>query len=209
MSNQPPNYFFAIQVKSAQIERKASEVQNYMINIDPSLSQALIQHSTFHVTLMVIHLKNNSEIELTKNAFAKAISAFQQELSEDQIILDFQGVGEFSEQILYAQLNNEAEFKARLSPLLERITKEISKTGIQLADQECWKPHLTLVNLRKVARLRRMAKKLPPSITPIFKNMKFGFETAKSIQFCSMNSPKNEENYYQILSEIKFNKETN
>jgi len=158
---------------------------------------------------MVIHLKNNSEVELTKNAFAKAISAFQQELSENQIILDFQGVGEFSEQILYAQLNNETEFKARLSPLLDRITKEISKTGIQFANQACWKPHLTLVNLRKVARLRRMAKKLPPSITSIFKNMKFGIETAESVQFCSMRSTKNEENYYEILSEIKFDKKTN
>ena len=159
MSNHPPNYFFAIQVKSAQIKRKASEIQNYLIELDPSLSQALIQDSTFHVTLKVIHLKNNSEVELMKNAFARAISTFQQELSENQIILDFQGVGEFSEQILYAQLNNETEFKASLSPLLEKITEEVSKTGIQLANQECWKPHLTLVNLRKVARLRRMAKK--------------------------------------------------
>ena len=36
--------------------------------------------------------------------------------------------------------------------------------------------------------------------------MKFGIETAESVQFCSMRSPKNEENYYQILSEIKFDK---
>ena len=117
MSNHPPNYFFAIQVKSAQIKRKASEIQNYLIELDPSLSQALIHKRTFHVTLKVIHLKNNSEVELMKNAFVRAISAFQQELSENQIILYFPGVGEFSEQILYAQLNNETEFKARLSPL--------------------------------------------------------------------------------------------
>ena len=98
-----------------------------MIELDPSLSQALIQQSTFHVTLKVIHLKNNSEVELMKNAFVKAISAFQQELSENQIILDFQGVGEFSEQILYAQLNNETEFKARLRPLLEKLLKKSVK----------------------------------------------------------------------------------
>ena len=112
MSNPPPNYFFAIQVKSAQIKRKASEIQNHLIEIDPSLSQALIQHSTFHVTLKVIHLKNNSEVELMKNAFTRAMTAFQQEFSENQILLDFQGVGEFSEQILYAKLNNETELSS-------------------------------------------------------------------------------------------------
>ena len=36
--------------------------------------------------------------------------------------------------------------------------------------------------------------------------MKFGIEIAESVQFCSMRGPKNEENYYEILTEIKFDK---
>ncbi|XP_065570155.1 uncharacterized protein LOC136033282 [Artemia franciscana] len=127
MNNLPPNYFFAIQVKSAQIKAKASEMQNHLIENDPSLSQALIEHSTFHVTLKVIHLRNNSEVELMKNAFTRAMSEFQKEFSKNQIQLDFQGVGEFSEQILYAKLNNEKEFKARLSPVLEKLMKKSVK----------------------------------------------------------------------------------
>jgi len=206
--NSRKNYFFAIQVKSTQIKANASEIQNHLIENDPSLSQALIEHNSFHNTLKVIHLKNNSEVEVIKNAFTRAMSPFQQEFSENQILLDFQGVGEFSEQILYAKLNNEKEFKARLRPVLEKIAKEVGKSGIQFANQECWKPHLTLVNIRKVSRLRRMAKKLHPSLTSVFKNNKFGVELATSITFCSMQGPKNKENYYEILTEIKFDQTT-
>ena len=208
MSNLPPNYFFSIQEKSAQIKAKASEIQNHLIENDPSLSQNLIEHNSFHIILKVIHLKNNSEVELMKNAFKWAKIAFQQEFSENQILLDFQGVGEFSEQILYTKLNNETEFKARLRPVLERISKKVSESGIQFLNQDCWKPHLTLVNIRKVSRLKRMAKKLHPSLTSVFKNTKFGVELATSIQFCLMQGPKNEENYYEILTEIKFDQTT-
>ena len=134
------------------------------------------------------------------------MSPFQQEFSKNQILLDFQGVGEFSE---HAKLNNEKEFKARLRPVLEKIAEDVGKSSIQFANQECWKPHLTLVNIRKVSRLRRMAKKLhPPPLTSDFKNTKLGVELATSIQFCSIQGPKIEENYYEILIEIRFDQNT-
>ena len=129
---------------------------------------------------------------------------FQQEFTSNQLHLDFQGIGKFYEQILYANLNNENIVKARLGPVLEEITKEISKSGIQFANQESWKPHLTLVNLRKVPKLRKEARKVHPSLTSDFKNMRFGGELVQGVQLCSMNRPKSRENYYKIISEVRF-----
>ena len=89
MKEPPPNYFLAIQIKKAQIRTKASELQNHMIEKDPSLTKAIIKHSSFHLTLKVLHLKNNGEVELTKNAFVRAMESFQQKFTSNQLHLDF------------------------------------------------------------------------------------------------------------------------
>ena len=83
----------------------------------------------------------------------KAIDKYEQEFTNEQLYLDFQGIGEFFEQNLYAKLDNENIVKARLNPVFEEIIKEITKSGVQLANQERWKPHLTLVDIRKVQSL--------------------------------------------------------
>jgi len=87
-------------------------------------------------------------------------------------------------------LNNEDIVKACLYPVLEEITKEITQSGVQLANQESWKPYLTLVNIRKVNKLRKEARKLHSSLTSDFKNMKFGRELVQSMQLLSMTGPK-------------------
>ena len=164
----------------------------------------MIKQSSFRLTVKVLHLKNSSKVELASNAFVKAVENFRQEFTSDPLYLDFQGIGEFFEQILYEKLNNENIVEAGLNPVLEEITKEITKSSVRLTNQESWKPHLTLVNIRKVNKLRKKARKLHPSLTSDFKNMRFGGELVQSIQLLSMDGPKSKENYYEIISEIKF-----
>ena len=204
MKEPQPNYFLAIQIKNAQIRINASILQNHIIEKDPSLAKALIKQSSFHLTLKVLHLKNISEVELARNAFVKAVEKYQQEFTNDQLYLEFQGIGEFFEQILYAKLNNENIVKARLNPVLDEITKQITKSDVQLAKQESWKPHLTLVIIRKVNKLRKEARKLHPSLTADFKNIRFGRELLQRIQLLSVTGPKSKENYYEVISEIIF-----
>ncbi|XP_065571550.1 uncharacterized protein LOC136034345 [Artemia franciscana] len=190
MKEPPANYFLAIKIKNVQITINASILQNHIIEKDPSLGKAIIKQNSFHLTLKVLHLKNSSEVELKRNAFVKAVEKNQQEFTNDQLYLEFQGIGEFFEQNLYAKLNSENIVKTRLNPVLEEITKEITKSGVQLANQESWKPHLTLVNIRKVNKLRKEARKLNSSLTSDFKNMGFGRELVLSIQLLSMTGPK-------------------
>ncbi|XP_065567294.1 A-kinase anchor protein 7-like [Artemia franciscana] len=146
---------------------------------EPTLAKALIKQSSFHLTLKFSLLKYSSEVELAS-------------------------IEEFLEKILYAKLDNENIVKARLDPVLAEITKEITKSDVQLANQESWKPHLTLVDIRKVNKLRKEARKLHPSLSSDFKNMGFGRELVQSIQLLSMTGPKSKENYYEIISEIIF-----
>jgi len=61
-----------------------------------------------------------------------------------------------------------------------------------------------LVNTRKVNKLRKEARKLHPTLTAEFKNMRFGRELAQSIQPLSMTGTKSKENYYEVISEIIF-----
>ena len=199
-----PNYFLAVQVKSAQIRMNASILQKPIIEKNPTFTKALIKQSSFHLTLKVLYLKNNNEVEQVKSAFVKAIEKYERDFTNEKLYLDFQGIGDFFEQILYAKLENEDVVKTRLNPVIEEVTKKITKSSVQLANQESWKPHLTLVDLRKVKKLRKEARKLHPSLSSNFKNMRFGRELVNSIQLLSIFGPKSKENYYEIISEITF-----
>ncbi|XP_065583901.1 A-kinase anchor protein 7-like, partial [Artemia franciscana] len=176
MKEPQPNYFLAFQIINAQIRINASILQNHIIEKDPTIAKALIKQGSFHLTLKVLHLRNSSEVELARNAFVKAVEKYQQEFTNEQLYLDFQDIREFFEEILYAKLDSENIVKASLNPVLEEIAKEITKSGVQLANQESWKSHLTLVDIRKVNRLRKEARKLQPSLSSNFKNMGFGWE---------------------------------
>ena len=79
---------------------------------------------------------------------------------------------------------------------------------MQIVNQENWKPHLTLVDLRKVKKLRKEARKLHPSLTSNFKNMKFGRELVNGLQLLSIFGPKSQENYYEIIAEVTFEQNT-
>ena len=72
-----------------------------------------------------------------------------------------------------------------------------------MANQESWKPHLRLANVRKVLKLRTEAKRLHPSLTSDFKNTRFEGKLVQEIQFCSINGPKSRKNYYEVISEIR------
>ena len=182
----------------------ASILQKNIIEKNSTLTKALIKQSSFHLTLKVLHLKINSEVEQVKNAFVKAIEKYERDFTNEKLYLDCQGIGDFFEQIIYAKLENENVVKTRLNPIIEEITNEITKRGIQLANQENWKPHLTLEDIRKVNKLRKESQKLHPSLSSNFKNMRFGRELVKSIQLLSIFGPKSKENYYEIISEVIF-----
>ena len=186
----------------------ASLMQKHVIETNPMLTKALIKQNSFHLTLKVLHLKNNTEIEHVKSAFVKTIEKYRQNFTNEKLYLDFQGIGDFFEQIIYAKLENEEVVKTRLNPIIEEISKEITKSGVQIVNQENWKPHLTLVDLRKVKKLRKEARKLHPSLTSNFKNMKFGRELVNGLQLLSIFGPKSQENYYEIIAEVAFEQNT-
>ena len=157
-----PNYFLAVQVKNPQIRMNASILQKHVIETNPMLTKALIKQNSFHLTLKVLHLKNNTEIEQVKSAFVKTIEKYRQDFTNEKLYLDFQCIGDFFEQIIYAKLENEEVVKTRLNPIIEEISKEITKSGVQLVNQESWKPHLTLVDLRIVKKAKERGTKTSP-----------------------------------------------
>jgi len=47
----------------------------------------------------MIQLKNNNEVELTKNAFVRTVCKYRQKFIRNKIQIAFQGLGTFYEQI--------------------------------------------------------------------------------------------------------------
>ena len=58
-----PNAFVSVRVPSWRIKSKLQEVQDYMVETEPCLKSCLVSLDKLHVTMMVLRLKDEEEIE--------------------------------------------------------------------------------------------------------------------------------------------------
>lgn len=57
-----PNAFVSIRIPSSQIRSKLEEIQQAMVEFEPSLKSSMVSLDKLHVTLMVLKL-NQEDIE--------------------------------------------------------------------------------------------------------------------------------------------------
>ena len=62
-SRQAPNAFVAVRIKSPEVHSKVAAMQEAMVKFDSGLSAAMVSTKKLHLTLMVMALKNDGDIE--------------------------------------------------------------------------------------------------------------------------------------------------
>ena len=75
----------------------------------------------------MIHLKNNNEVERTKNAFVRTVCKYRQEFIRNKIRIAFQGLGIFYEQNLYDKNCAKFEGTQKLLNQFEKSNADIEK----------------------------------------------------------------------------------
>ncbi|XP_074165926.1 A-kinase anchoring protein 7 isoform X3 [Sminthopsis crassicaudata] len=201
-----PNYFLSIPITNKEITRGIQTVQNTVIQQDKRLSKIMTSCGSFHVTLLVMHLLNEEEVNISIGALLETKALIEEILQGRDLNLPFQGIGNFGNQVGFVKLA-EGDHVTTLLEIAEVAKRTFQKKGIMAGENRSFKPHLTFMKLSKSPELRRKGlKKIDPELYEEFADHKFGEESLYRIDLCSMLKKKQSNGYYYCESSIVIGK---
>lgn len=202
-----PNFFLAIRVSNPQIHSAIKIVQDSITTYNEKLTPALIPLATLHLTLMVIHLENDEQIQKAKEVLNQCKISLDPILQNSALTITFSGLDHFNHQVLYVKaLGGEEILKSVVNIVRETFTKE----GIPSTDRREFSPHLTVMKLSRKPMLRRKGiKKIPEESYVSWVDMSFGEESVNSLHLCSMNKKKEKDGFYKCEATVTFNDAAN
>ncbi|XP_072499432.1 A-kinase anchoring protein 7 isoform X2 [Notamacropus eugenii] len=197
-----PNYFLSIPITNKEITRGIETLQNTIIQQDKRLSKVMSNCGSFHVTLLVMHLPNEEEVNIGIGALLETKALIEEILQGRDLNLPFQGIGNFGNQVGFVKLA-EGDHLATLLEIAEAAKRTFQEKGISAGENRSFKPHLTFMKLSKSPELRRKGvKKIDPKLYEEFVDHKFGEESLYRIDLCSMLKRKQSNGYYHCESSI-------
>uniref|UniRef100_A0A8C8ZLV7 A-kinase anchoring protein 7 n=1 Tax=Prolemur simus TaxID=1328070 RepID=A0A8C8ZLV7_PROSS len=197
-----PNYFLSIPITKKEITRGIKILQNAIIQQDQRLAKAMVGDGSFHITLLVMQLFNEDEVNLGIDALLELKPFIEEILQGKHLILPFQGIGNFGNQVGFVKLA-EGDHINPLLEIAEIAKRTFQEKGILAGESRGFKPHLTFMKLSKAPWLRKNGvKKIDPELYEKFISHRFGEETLYRIDLCSMLKKKQSNGYYHCESSI-------
>uniref|UniRef100_A0A8C8ZNY1 A-kinase anchoring protein 7 n=1 Tax=Prolemur simus TaxID=1328070 RepID=A0A8C8ZNY1_PROSS len=201
-----PNYFLSIPITKKEITRGIKILQNAIIQQDQRLAKAMVGDGSFHITLLVMQLFNEDEVNLGIDALLELKPFIEEILQGKHLILPFQGIGNFGNQVGFVKLA-EGDHINPLLEIAEIAKRTFQEKGILAGESRGFKPHLTFMKLSKAPWLRKNGvKKIDPELYEKFISHRFGEETLYRIDLCSMLKKKQSNGYYHCESSIVIGK---
>ncbi|XP_009204346.3 A-kinase anchoring protein 7 isoform X3 [Papio anubis] len=197
-----PNYFLSIPITNKEIIKGIKIVQNAIIQQDERLAKAMVSDGSFHITLLVMQLLNEDEVNIGIDALLELKPFIEERLQGKHLTLPFQGIGTFGNQVGFVKLA-EGDHINSLLEIAETANRTFQEKGILAGDSRSFKPHLTFMKLSKSPWLRKNGvKKIDPDLYEKFISHRFGEEILYRIDLCSMLKKKQSNGYYHCESSI-------
>uniref|UniRef100_A0A8D2CXD2 A-kinase anchor protein 18 n=1 Tax=Sciurus vulgaris TaxID=55149 RepID=A0A8D2CXD2_SCIVU len=197
-----PNYFLSIPITDKEITGEIKILQNAIIQQDKRLTKAMVSDGSFHITLLVMQLLNEDEVNIGIDALLELKPLIEEILQGKHLTLPFQGIDTFGNQVGFVKLA-EGDHINPLLEIAETAKKTFQEKGILAGESRSFKPHLTFMKLSKAPWLRKNGvKKIDPELYEKFISHRFGEETFSRIDLCSMLKKKQSDGYYHCESSI-------
>ncbi|KAM9355005.1 LOW QUALITY PROTEIN: A-kinase anchor protein 7-like [Pholidichthys leucotaenia] len=131
---QRPNYFVSIPFTNTQISTAVAEVQEAILQQEPQLVKAMIPVPTFHITLLVMHLSNQEQVDLLQKSRQLLRSRF-----EEQGLLQGDCHG-FEPHFTIMKLSRASKLRSQLimSPARQPHTNKGGLAAVSLTLEEEW-----------------------------------------------------------------------
>ncbi|KAL1923653.1 uncharacterized protein VTP21DRAFT_8633 [Calcarisporiella thermophila] len=207
-----PNYFLSVRLDSPRIQENLSKFYNRVNESRPELSKLLIKPKQVHVTLFVMHLKGEEEIQRARECLFNSKDIIQEYYPSIRPSLYFYGIGTFGNgRVVYCSPRHDeslVQFTALSRSLYERFQRDgIISLDCRIAQK--FTPHATLMKVRGNFSLSLKdgsvlkTKRVPEDVYDEFKEYEFGTQTFAAIELSSMLLPK-EDDYYKCMARMEF-----
>ena len=198
-----PNYFVAIRVSNPHIQSGVKIVQDSIVTHNEALKAALIPLATLHLTLLVVHLDGDEQIQKAADILHHCRTSLEPILQNSTLTLNFSGLDHFRHQVLFVKLCGE-EGIAALNSVANVVRETFTKEGIPSTDSRDFNPHLTVMKLTRSPKLRKKGiKKIPVESYANWVVFSFGEEPVNALHLCSMNA-KDKDGFYKCVASLKF-----
>ncbi|XP_057596103.1 A-kinase anchoring protein 7 isoform X3 [Hippopotamus amphibius kiboko] len=197
-----PNYFLSIPITNKEITEGIKILQNAIIQQDQRLAEAMSRDGSFHVTLLVMQLFSEDEVNVGIDALLELKPFVEEILQGKPLTLPFEGVDTFRNQVGFVKLAEGDHIKPLLE-IADTAKRTFQEKGILTGENTTFKPHLTFMKLSKAPWLRKKGvKKIDPKIYEKFISHRFGEEMVHCIDLCSMLKKKQSNGSYHCESSI-------
>ena len=191
--DRPPgvNYFFGVRLTSPDILSSIETFQQDYVSANEELVKAIEAPSKAHITINVLHLKEE-EVEPCADLIREKLSL---SLTDEERTLKIQGVDKFGSRVVWAKPIGGLEFLEKLRRELITILLE-GKFDVREVDRK-FEPHVTMFktqfrgsrsNRRKSGEDKEKKRRLGDDIDQYSETL-FGEEVIKEFQLLSMNKP--------------------
>ncbi|SCM22240.1 AKAP-like protein, putative [Plasmodium chabaudi chabaudi] len=228
MSHIKPNYFICIPLNDNKIIlNELLNIQKFVISKCDLLNECAIEKEKFHISLLILYIKNKTQIDLSKEAFNEAVTEIKKINKQN---LYFKNLDTFHNDVLYLSLKEESNdyiislanifkkcFEKRNIKIIYNSRKHVNNQKREQNNNknkndetdDCKNkitPHLTLMKNSHLARIYMNRKpKIFPDYYSDFNLTKLLNEhiTPNKIQLLEMDiDPVT--SYYKIISEFTF-----
>ncbi|XP_054943475.1 A-kinase anchoring protein 7 isoform X2 [Physeter macrocephalus] len=207
-----PNYFLSVPITNKEITKGIKILQNAIIQQDQRLARAMNSDGSFHITLLVMQLLNEDEINIGIDALWELKPFVEEILQGKTLTLPFEGVDTFGNQVGFVKLAGGDHINLLLE-IADAAKRTFQEKGILTGQSRTFKPHLTFMKLSKARWLRKKlyfllamcpsgVKKIDPKFYEKFISHRFGEEMVHRIDLCSMLKKKQSNGYYHCESSI-------
>ncbi|GAB1602919.1 uncharacterized protein LOC115211903 [Argonauta hians] len=200
-----PNYFISIQFSDREISTNLKDVQKSIMKKNGNYSLAVVPLHSLHMTLAVMHLGGESDIDQAKDALDRSGAKLVPKYKDVVLKLPLQGLGNFRNSVVFAKVQP-GDHIVKLEEIVEEIQAQFFDKGL-VKEESNFKPHVTVMKLSRVGKKltkKTGLKKIYPDVYDEYIDAYFGCQPVMSIQLCSMLKPKGISGYYHVEHEIKF-----
>ncbi|XP_033645025.1 uncharacterized protein LOC117304596 isoform X2 [Asterias rubens] len=200
-----PNFFVAVQVSNPQIHEALRDVQQTVVSGDEKLKDAMVPIATLHLTIMVMHLATEEDVERAKEALDECHQLLSPRFEKEKLSILFGGLGHFNNQVMFAKIKDQDNILEILYEIADTVEKCFSDYNLVSTGERGFKPHLTVMKLSRAPSLRKKGvRRIKSELYKAHSNQVFGEQVLEGLQLCSINKPKTVEGYYCKAAEVLF-----
>jgi 2'-5' RNA ligase/predicted kinase/uncharacterized protein (UPF0248 family) len=188
-----PTHFICIRVTNEEIRSNVQHIQTNVISHSPHLADGCLPLTALHVSVCMVRLDTNSQIETAKTVLENANKHLVQFLPRCTELV-FSGVDHFHNRLIYAKVLPDAGLTKFSSFLIERFRRAGLKTP---GNHSKFTPHMTLVKMSRPMQHATHTNMIDHTAYSQFQDTHIGRQHIDGIHLCSMTESKQDDGFYK------------